>query len=44
LLHQQMAPTAQLYSWQTTKVCLHTIKDSKQPAKGYDRIIREKTR
>ena len=36
---QQMAPMAQLYSWQITKVCLQTIKNSKLPAKGYDRIF-----
>ena len=44
LLCQQMAPTAQLCSWQITKVCLQTIKNSKLPAKGYDRIIPDKTR
>ena len=44
LLCQQMAPTAQLYSWQITKVCLQTIKNSILPAKGYEIIIREKKR
>ena len=44
LICQQIAPKAQLYSWQITKVCLQTIKNSKLSAKGYDRIIREKTR
>ena len=43
-LCQQMAPTAQLYSWHITKACLQTIKNSKLPAKGYDRIIPDKTR
>ena len=34
LLCQQRAPTDQLYSWQITKVCLKTIKNSKLPPKG----------
>ena len=36
LLCQQMAATAQLYSWQITKVCLQTIKNSKMPTKPSD--------
>ena len=36
LLCQQMAATAQLYSWQITKICLQTIKNLELPAKPSD--------